>query len=85
MASPSKAHEEEKLVYYPTKLPCPECGAALFRYGNELWCSRQGSSDIPGCSYGMLQVVTLEQYLERMNRDYYERHWQEEHDKATRW
>ena len=59
-------------IAFITRLHCPECGAALFSSGSEVWCSRQGSADSPGCKYGVASTVTVREHLDRVKREYVE-------------
>lgn len=58
------------MLSYLTKLICPDCGAPIFSSGNEVWCSRQGSAETPGCSYGLTKMITVRDHLDRMNRQF---------------
>lgn len=50
-----------------TRLHCPLCGSLLFCAGNEVWCSRQGSAERPGCQYGVSKPVTKQEHLTQVN------------------
>jgi hypothetical protein len=54
------------------RLRCPWCGAVLMREGMGeamvLWCSRQGSPERPGCSYGVWSTVTLSDWEAEMRQ-----------------
>lgn len=45
------------------RLFCPLCGSSLFMAANEVWCSRQGSAERPGCQYGVSKPVTKHEHL----------------------
>lgn len=46
-----------------TDLRCPECGSSLLSDSEHVWCSYIGGRDVPSCTYGVSERVSLLQAL----------------------